>query len=194
MPLLIAVGLVALGIALGVGGSAVWLGVPHAKPADWLGFAGNTFGAALTILGALMAVQWQAVRESTKRRKMLTDQLDNVAKFGDLMRDAMTPAKPLQATVEGQIADPLSEWLFQVSDPLDHLAATIQKLDATLKLIAPDTASMMEAHAYMSNLMPAQIQLAETFQNIVSKPANKQFIDGYLREVERLAASARALL
>jgi hypothetical protein len=168
----------AIVFTLGVGVGIVLLRNFHADPSDWLGFAGALIGAGVTVLGALLVVEIQTNSAERSKRRLLTDQIDDILRWTEKVRHPQSAG----ATDLAVLRTANSE----------HLKDAIARLKETKQWVVPADAEMVQALAVITK-MPDGVQV---WWGLESNPTYIDFetVDENLRSLEASARWAKKLL
>lgn len=134
------------------GGAAAWLlllPLP-AQPSDVIAFAGSIIGAGMTVLGALVIVDYQLHQGARKRRDLLVSLLEDVlARAADLRESKASDLLPRQFVLHGNTQ--------QMNEAMDRAKSAVH-------WVVPDDAATAYALGQIAQLQfdPAKFREALT--------------------------------
>jgi hypothetical protein len=67
----------------------------HPTRAEWMAFSGAIIGSGLSVIGALIVVEWQAITQRAERRETLEQLLLDLRAAGEGMREENAPRNPV---------------------------------------------------------------------------------------------------
>lgn len=165
---------------LGTGAGFLLATGTSATPSDWFGLIGGLFGAALTVAGGILILEWQRTRELREKRRLLTELLNDVefacAGFHQPNEAALIEARGI--TVAEQVREvrhaisrvhrfrermtPETADMMRAADLLEGLDFQSPEIDAQLTSIAfyPESADLgglnYEGHAILTQVNEAR--------------------------------------
>lgn len=164
--------------ALG-GGAGTWLllmPLPM-QPGDVVSFAGAIIGSALTVLGALLVLEWQDSRRRNRERNLLDALLGEVLDAVELVKSPEGDDRLTAAQMQGVA--------------LAGLRRTVDQVRAARQWITPDSAGAVRAYQLIETMKVNDSAIEQVRADAGKEVAN---LAPQLRSTELIAAAARKAL
>lgn len=154
-----------------------------ASSADLLGFAGAVIGAAVTVTGSVMILQWQRGAEQREERDLLLE----------LLKDVDAACLPFQVANEAALK---ARYGTTAREQVDEAQAAIERVHEFRRAMKPKNARMMRASGALSKLAFDDPDLENQVASLAKYPTSADFgfVNALGHDVRRETEAARSML